>query len=415
MGRLAELYRKHEILFILCSTGVLVSAGMGVIAPVLPLFGKTFGVNTALVGLLMTSFGLARVLGDLPSGYLTDRFDPRWMLIGGPILIGISSVMAGLATNFWELTAYRFIQGAGSAAYNTAAMVAVVDLSTPENRGRTLGIYHSSLLSGSSLGPTIGGVVGEYFGLRAPFFVYAGLSFLIPIWVYLRLNRAVGSLTKERAVQTSSRPYSLTASLSAIKSCLANSNYRLIVLITFLLFFTRIGSRLTILPLLGAERLQLGPSQIGLALTWLAVLNFAFLYPAGSMADRWGRKKILVPGCLFMGLALIMFSFSNEFWFFMISATLLGIATGVSGPIPAVYAADVIPSNNYGMTMGLFRTFGDLGWMMGPVLLGFFSDLGGYGLALQANAVFLFIGIALFGLRAKESVSRKHTIEMPEI
>jgi MFS family permease len=387
---------------------------MNSIAPVLPLFGKTFGVSTALVGLLMTSFGLARVLGDLPSGYLSDRFDPRLLLIGGPIIIGISAMMAGFATNFWELTAYRFFQGVGSACYNTAAMVTVVGLSTTENRGRTLGAYHTSLLIGSSLGPAIGGLLGEHISLRTPFFVYAGTSFLISISLYFRIARAQASWANRRGT-TADSSNGVRTSLSALKTCFSSRNFVLVLMISFLLFFTRIGSRLTILPLLGAEEFQLGPSQIGLALTWLSILNFSFLYPAGSLADRWGRKTVLVPSMALMGAGLLMFGFSNQFWFFMVSATILGIATGMGGPIPAAYAADVVPLKDYGMTMGLFRTFGDLGWMVGPVLLGFISDLGGYNLALQANAILLLVGIYLFAKWAKESVRRERHIKIPDM
>ncbi|MEE8449268.1 MAG: MFS transporter [Thermodesulfobacteriota bacterium] len=414
LGRLTELYRKNEILVILCSTGVMVSAGMNALAPVLPLFGRTFGVSTTLVGLLIASFGLARVLGDLPSGYLSDRFDTRLLLIGGPLIVGVSAILAGFATNFWELTAYRFFQGVGSACYNTAAMITVLGLSTTENRGRILGAYHTSLLIGSSLGPAIGGVLGEHVSLRAPFFVYAGMSFLISISIYFRIARA-GASWANRKRPVPDKPKSAPAFLPSLKICFSNRNFRLVAVITFLLFLTRIGSRLTILPLFGAEELKLGPSQIGLALAWMGILNFSFLYPAGTLADRWGRKTLLVPSCLLMALGLLMFGFSYGFWSFMASATVLGIATGMSGPIPAVYAADVVPLNNYGMTMGLFRTFGDLGWMIGPVLLGFISDLGGYGLALQANALLLFLGITLFALRAKESITRKGTLKVPDM
>jgi len=61
--------------------------------------------------------------------------------------------------------------------YTTAAIVMLADISTPANRGRLMSYYQGSLLLGSGLGPTLGGFVAQYFGLAAPFFVYAVLVF----------------------------------------------------------------------------------------------------------------------------------------------------------------------------------------------------------------------------------------------
>ncbi len=46
------------------------SLGLGIIASALPLFGQLFGVGSALVGVLITVFGLGRLALNLPTGYL---------------------------------------------------------------------------------------------------------------------------------------------------------------------------------------------------------------------------------------------------------------------------------------------------------------------------------------------------------
>jgi MFS family permease len=59
-------------------------AGQGVTGPVLPLFARDFGVATSTVGLTITFFALARLIFNLPAGYMADRFGRRLLLVGGP-------------------------------------------------------------------------------------------------------------------------------------------------------------------------------------------------------------------------------------------------------------------------------------------------------------------------------------------
>lgn len=411
MSRAFQFLRENEIFLILASTGTLVSTGMGIISPVLPLFGKSFGVSVTLVGLLVTSFGLARVLADLPSGYLTDRMDQRFLLVGGPVIAGVSSFLCGIASNFWELVAYRFLQGAGTAIFTTAAMVMVVGLTRTENRARVMGLYHGSLLIGAGLGPAIGGFTAEKFGYRAPFFLYAALSFASAISVLIRISRAKSWQEKTTARENLS--WSIYASRAELKALFSNHNFILIAIVSFIIFFSRTGSKMTLVPLAGADWLGLGPGQIGLALTIVNVLNLLALYPAGSLADGVGRKSTIVPSLLLQAFAIIMFALSRNYGLFLLSAVLLGIGSGLAGPVPAAYAADVAPPGNFGLTMGLFRTFSDLGWMLGPVAMGFLADQTNYGYALAADGLLVLAGATLFALRAEETVGKKATQPLP--
>ena len=68
-----------------------VAVGFGIIAPTIPLFAKSFGVNNAQVGLIISSFALARFASGLFAGKLVDKFGERIVYTTGIGFVAISS------------------------------------------------------------------------------------------------------------------------------------------------------------------------------------------------------------------------------------------------------------------------------------------------------------------------------------
>src|SRR3989304_1183562 len=95
------------------------------------------------------------------------------------------------------------------------------------------------------------------------------------------------------------------------------------------------------------------------------------------------------------------------------AAVTRGRGAGMVGPPPAAYAADIAPPEMRGVTMGLYRTFGDAGFVIGPVLLGSLADLTTFGWALTFDAAVL-VGIALlFALFAPGAPRRAPAARAP--
>ena len=61
--------------------------GIGLVSPILPQYARTFGVNMTMIGMLITVFGIARMLVDIPAGRLTDKIGRRPVLIVGPLIL----------------------------------------------------------------------------------------------------------------------------------------------------------------------------------------------------------------------------------------------------------------------------------------------------------------------------------------
>ena len=419
--RILRPLADNEILLVLCSTTAVVMMGHGIISPVLPLFAKTFGVGAALAGLTISIFGFARLITNLPAGFLSDRFGQRILLVGGPVIVAVSSVLAGLSPNFWMLIVFRFIAGAGSAMYMTGAMVMLAGITSPSNRGRVMSLYQGSILIGVSLGPAVGGGVAELAGVRAPFHVVGALAGLATVWSFLRMPKVAAKITLgddgEEQGEEAESPHDDAAddqtfapsrgTFALIRSLMARPEFALVCMLNMSVFLTRTGGRLTLLPIVGEEKIGLGFGELGAIFTLMTVLNLLVLIPVGTMLDRFGRKSVVIPSALLMGVGLSVFAFSTGVSTFVLGAFVFGIGSGVLGPAPAAYAADVAPEKARGLAMGLFRTFGDVGFVIGPLGLGALADLAGFTFALVFDAVIVVTFAVLFAVFARETIIRR--------
>ena len=361
------------------------------------------------MGILITAFGVARILTNIPAGGLSERVGRRPLLIAGPLLTSLAALLTGLATQFPQLIVFRLIQGLGSALQTTTAMTTMADITTREARGRYMSLYQGSLLLGQSFGPALGGLVAERWGFRAVYFVYSGLALLAAIWAFSVVPETREHIHKASApTKTAANPVDCAGeSRGAALALLAEPGFILVSLVTLGIFFTRTGSRSTVLPLFGSSLLGLSPGQLGFTFTFIAIWNLLTLNCSGVLADKLGRKAVIVPGCVLSGLALWVFSMSGSYTLFLVSAALLGISTGLAGPAPAAYVADLAKPGQYGLTMGIYRTFGDVGVSVGPILLGWLSDRFTYAFALRTNALMLIVFGLAFGLWAKETMRRR--------
>jgi MFS family permease len=403
LKRAAAWLRSNERLALIMVSTALVMAGQGAMAPVLPLFAKSLGVGAAGVGVTLSVFGLARALLNVPFGALADRRGRRTLLVNGPLVSALGMLGSGFAGDLIELVLWRFVAGAGSAMYMTGAQIYLADISGPENRARVIGANQGALLFGVSIGPGIGGLIAELLGLRAPFFAVAVAAAVAALYAWLRLPETApppqGNPEEAdgAAGQRRSRPG---------RELLRSRDFLAVSAVTFAVFFTRAGGRLTLMPLLAAAQFGYSAGTLGVIFTAMSLVNLAGIAPAAHVADRFGRKRAIVPSAAGVAIALLMMAGAQSHAIFLASAGLLAVATSIVGPAPAAYAADIAPPALRGIAMGLYRTAGDIGFLLGPVLLGVCADATSISLALTLNAVIVVLSGAFFAVAARERSGR---------
>lgn len=293
--------------------------------------------------------------------------------------VTLSAVAGALAPNYVIFLLTRLVQGVGTAISQTAGLTYAANVSLKENRARHISLFQGSFLLGNSIGPVIGGTVAQYFGYRAPFWVYAALSIVVGIWMVARLPdpRLVGQGESHRRV----RPDFWVS----LRTMLGHSGVIWACVIGLVLAYTRSGSRDMAMALLG-NGMGASESQIGLALSIVFIMNVAVLYSAGTLADRYGSKAVIVPSWLLTGVGLWLLAVAPQYSLFLIGATVYGIAAGIGGPVPAAYVVEVVDDASQGQALGLFRTFNDIGLIFGPALMGWVGDRAGISTGVLVNA-----------------------------
>lgn len=381
---------------IISAVGFLVSFGFSLLTPVLPLYALTFGVDLAMVGVLVGSIGITKVVLDIPAGIISDSIGTKRFMVLGLIIVTASAIVSAFAVNQWMLLVGLVMQGAGSAVYFTSSYLAVSRLCPASKRGRHMGMFVSMQFLGSTSGPLIGGLFGQTLGLGAPFLIYAAFTMISLALVHFGIGGAQvegsGGRIGVRQLNRSLRD-----------GTLASINVGLLAISV-----VRIGLIATILPVFAARNLDMSPVEFGAILTAFSLANFITLLPAGALSDRLGRRPFMFTSLLMTGLLAITLSFVDDPLLFAAVMVAMGAALGLTGPIGA-WTSDVSRPSELGASMGLFRTMGDVGSFLGPITLTLFlpGEGGGIEAAPFVMAGLIAIGASLPLLKARDPVASR--------
>ena len=331
--------------------------GFGGIVPAMPLYAESFGVTTTAIGFAVAVYGLARFFVGMPTGKLCDLLGRRPTLAFGGMVSAIGNLWCAEADSYATFMAARFVAGAGAGFILTAGQVVLADISMPAWRARMMAIYQGVFLFSVGVGPLPGGWLAAEYGLTAPFYAYTAAAVVAGLIAHFAVPETRGF----RHAGGGEAPRVTLSYSQQIRLLAGRLGFVLAGAVSFVNAFTRTGALFALVPLFGAMHLGLSTTEIGLSLAIGSVAGLVITYPAGSIADRYGRKVVIVPMTIMMGLSYVLYSFAPSFGWFLAATLIWGITAAASGSTPAAYAADSAPPGMNAAAMGLFRTLGDLG------------------------------------------------------
>ena len=371
-------------------------AGQGVVGPVLPLYARDFGVSATMVGLTLTVFALARLILNIPAGLIADRFGRRVLLIGGPILTSIGMFGSGFAGDIWSLLIWRFVAGAGSAFFMSGALIYLIDIAPPDLRARYVATNQWALSVGVALGPGLGGLVAERWGLAAPFHLVGVIALFAAVYAVFRLPETRRSSSPELKDESPAREAARIA---------RSGPFLAIAFVTGTIFMTRAGTRATLVPLHADETLAWGPGELGLVFTVTGVMTLFTLWPATWATENIGRASVILFSAMTAALGTFVIGSSSTPMWFVLGNLILTLGTGTAGPAPAAFVADLFPERMRGLGVGLYRSAGDVGFVLGPPALGWLSDNASMSVAFQTAGCLVGAAGVYFVLVTRRSES----------
>lgn len=368
---------------VLTAAGFFVAVGFGVIVPAMPLYAKSFGANNAAVGLIVSMFAVARFSSGLFSGKLVDRFGERMVFAIGILMVSFFTLLCAVATSYTQLLVFRSLGGLGSSMFSVAGSSIIMRAVPDDQRGRAQSVYNGSFLVGGITGPAIGGALTT-ISLRAPFFTYSVTLFIAGVIGYFFLSPG-----KPLSHSTMKEKTSMT-----IPEALKLMPYRTALILAFVTNWILFGMRSSILPLFVTEELHSTTAVVGLGFTLTALCQGLLLLPAGTLSDLRGRRMALSIGTTVVMAGVIILIFAIHPWMFIVAMCILGLGGAFLSTTPANIVGDVIRGKS-GQVIALWQMAGDAGMIVGPITVGFLSDVYSFRAAFVVSAAVFSISVLL--------------------
>jgi MFS family permease len=249
--------------------------------------------------------------------------------------------------------------------------------------------------------PALGGFLAAYVDLRLPFYLSGAGTGLFAIWALFRLPETRPRHLVDAGMGTDSR-----RTLGAF-FLLRDPSFLAVCLLAFSTFFLRGGATTGLIPAYLLDVLSYDEATLGVLFTAASVIHGAIVYPSGWASDKWGRKPIIVPVGVVVGAGLVVIPFMESIVPFTIVFLILHTAIGWGGQAPTAYLGDISPAGQRGNAFGMYRTFGDLAGIFGPIVALGLADAFNYVVAFTFGAVLWMASIAFFMKVAKESSGPK--------
>jgi MFS family permease len=259
------------------------------------------------------------------------------------------------------------------------------DITTETREGFTMGLFNMSAFVGLSIGPLMGGVINEIYGIRAAFAIMG-----IMAGIGLFTNMLFLPPRSREKISSRNNLFIGWKTLLFQKPIVALFIYRFA-------FTACIGIVWGFLPVYASNSFSLNSSYIGILVTLGVFISGVLQTPMGYIADRYNRNRMVIFGGLFISLSLIYFERSTTIWGLYFSNILFGLGGGIStAPHNALAVVAGNQNRAMGTVMSLMITGHSLGILIGSLIAGAAMDYFQLGKAFSMGAGVMVVGVALF-------------------
>jgi MFS family permease len=415
---------------ILVLVNAFVGAMVGLEQTVVPLIGKdVFYIesNTLIVSFI-ASFGMVKAILNLFAGNFSDKWGRKKVLVLGWIF-GLPVPFILLFAPSWNWIIFaNVLLGINQGLAWSMTVNMKVDLVGKKNRGLALGFNEFAGYIAVAIVGFLTGYLASLFGLK-PYPFYIGIAFAVLGFLISRL--VVRDTTKYTALEIKNHHESSSnnsSNLADDDSGGNNSTSTISSNLTFRQIFLQTSYK---------NRSLLAVSQAGLVnnlvfgVSWgLFTLYFASfdisvndigflkaLHPGiwgvlqlvtGSLSDRLGRKILIYPGMIVQSIGIWTILFTDSFFSWIIGMSLLGIGTALVYPTLLAAISDIAHPRWRATSLGVYRFWRDLGFVLGAVGIGFIADISTISIAIQFVAWIALISGIFVLIVMRETKYRCH-------
>ncbi len=375
--------RKAEVIIIFV-TVLLDVLSLGVTIPVLPQLIKSF-VNddftqaSRYYGLFVTVWAMMQFIFSPILGALSDRFGRRRVILLSCTGLGLDYILMAMAPNLSWLFIGRVISGITAASFSAAAAY-IADVTPPEKRAASYGMFGAAWGLGFVIGPALGGILGQY-DLRFPFWVAAGLTLLNAAYGFFILPE---SLPEKNRSSFSLRKANPLGSLKLLRS------HPQLLGLAGILFLYQLAHQVfqSVFVLYADYRYGWNERTVGLTLMsvgLMGVLVQGFL--VRRTAAKLGERKMLFIALTFGAVGYLIYGVAQTGWVFWCAIPVFSLVGYFTASIQGLMTRRVNASEQ-GRLQGANSSLMGISGMLGPYL---FTNV--FAFAIAKNTGFDFPGL----------------------
>ncbi len=241
--------------------------------------GKYFGY---LMAIFLWIYGLMSPI----SGFIADRLNRKWLIVGSLFVWSSVTYLMGVATTFTQVFWLRALMGVSEALYLPAGLALIADYHEGRSRSLAVGLHMTGLYTGQAIGG-FGATVAAASSWHTTFhwFGIIGIAYAVVLMLFLRDIRRSPEAIK-------SNPSTAPKRGNVFKALVTNGAFWVI-----LLYFAASSlpgwATKNWLPTLFASNLDMGMDKAGpLATITIAVSSFLGVLIGGTLSDRWVRRNL---------------------------------------------------------------------------------------------------------------------------
>jgi MFS transporter, FSR family, fosmidomycin resistance protein len=368
-----------------------VDSYVGVIPVLFPLLIGRFKLSLATVGLVSLAYsGMAAVSQPL-FGVLADRFGTRFTGLA-LVWTAITFSLVGFVTSFPLLIVLALASGLGSGAFHPMAALDVRALLPAWRRSFGMSIYVTAGTVGVALGPLIGILLFHVFGIRGTgLLVVPGL--VTGGYLLWRMRGTFqGSAGTSRAALANAERVPVFA-LAVVIGVMMSRSWTVNVFQAFTPTWYK--------------QLGYGPEFYGPLAATLVLASAAGTVGCGSLADRYGRRSVILTTLVLSGPAILLYTLFPGPWAFA-TGILIGFLAASTAPLMLLMAQQLMASRA-GLASGLVMGLGFVTGAVGIPINGAIADSIGLQRSLMTHVVLVVVTIVLAWFLPTESEMERHS------
>ncbi|MBL3822628.1 MULTISPECIES: MFS transporter [Bacillus cereus group] len=272
------------------------------VAPLLPVITETISIPDGSGGLLITIYALCYGITAPVFGMMSDRVGRKRMIIIGFIIFSISTFCTGLAKSFEILLLFRGLTGLSGAMIMPSIFALVGDKVTYESRGKAMGTIMGAMVGSTVIGVPIGAFLSEVGNWQWTFYSIG----LLTLFLTLLINHILRNEKERDDVHVS-----LTETVDApLKMTVVNISVLFALLATFL-WTIGLHGMFSYIGVYYGDNFGLSVGEIGIVIFLAGVGSVAGNILGGKLADKIGKKNVIVIASIVSSISVMLFSLST--------------------------------------------------------------------------------------------------------